>query len=85
MFGAEVQFIGVSGRDELASMQAFVDDLGVGAFEHIADIDGDVWQRFGITGQPAFVFVNDDGTLDPHLGALGLDGIEARVEGLLAS
>ena len=60
-------------------------DTGVDTFPHAADIDGDVWEHYGISSQPAFVFINDDGTFDTRLGSLGEDGLTERVEQLLAS
>ena len=43
-------------------MRAFVDDYGLGGFEHIADQGGSIWQAFEITARPSFVFIDDDAT-----------------------
>ncbi|HBU03766.1 MAG TPA: hypothetical protein DEA70_04695 [Acidimicrobiaceae bacterium] len=84
-FDDQARIIGVASRDSIEKMEAFVADTGVDTFPHAADIDGDVWEFFGISSQPAFVFINDDGTFDTHLGSLNEDILAERVEQLLAS
>ena len=84
-FEGRARIIGVASRDSIEQMEAFVADTGVDTFPHAVDIDGDIWEFFGIGSQPAFVFINDDGTFDTRLGSLGEDGLTERVEQLLAS
>ena len=84
-FEGRAQIIGVASRDSIEQMEAFVADTGVDTFPHAADVDGDVWEFYGISSQPAFVFINDDGTFDILLGSLDEDGLTERVEQLLAS
>ena len=84
-FEGRAQIIGVASRDTIEQIEAFVADTGVDTFPHAADIDGDVWEFYGIGSQPAFVFINDDGTFDTRLGSLDEDGLTERVEHLLAS
>lgn len=58
-----VQFVGVAGRsDDLASMEEFLEWTGTGGVEHIVDSDGSIWKGFEVLLQPAFYFVNQDGT-----------------------
>ncbi len=66
-------------------MQAFVADLDLNGFEHIADVDGTVWTDFGVTSQPAFVFIDDDGTSEVLISALGEEALTGRVEALIAN
>ena len=84
-FEGRARIIGVASRDTIEQIEAFVADTGVHTFPHAADIDGDVWEFYGIGSQPAFVFINDDGTFDTRLGSLDEDGLTERVEQLLAS
>ena len=84
-FEGRAQIIGVASRDTIEQIEAFVADTGVDTFPHAADIDGDIWEFFGIGSQPAFVFINDDGTFDTRLGSLDEDRLTERVEQLLAS
>ena len=84
-FDGQARIVGVASRDSIEQMEAFLADTGVDTFPHAADIDGDVWEFYGIGSQPAFVFINDDGTFDTRLGSLDEDGLTERVEQLLAS
>ena len=84
-FEGRARIIGVASRDTIEQIEAFVADTGVDTFPHAADLDGDVWEFYGIGSQPAFVFINDDGTFDTRLGSLDQDGLTKRVEQLLAS
>ena len=84
-FGDQVTILGVAGRDDLRDMEEFVAEFGVGGFEHIADEDVEIWKAYNVTSQPAFVFINDDGTSETLISSLGLEGLTARVEALAAS
>jgi hypothetical protein len=66
-------------------MVDFVTDFGVGAFPHIADLDATIWAEYGVTTQPAFAFIDDDGAHEVHVGRLGEDGLRERVEALRAT
>ena len=77
--------IGVAGRDEAATFQEWITTREVGGFEHIADPGLAVWREFGITSQPAFVFMNDDGTTESRIGAMGLESLTARIVELIAA
>lgn len=57
----EVVFVGVAGLGETADMRDFVEDYDVDAFEHLADLDGALGQRFGVVQQPAYAFVDATG------------------------
>lgn len=77
--------IGVAGRAEADRFQGWIADHGVDGFDHIADPDIEIWREFGITSQPAFVFINDDGTVESRIGAMGLEGLTARIDELIAA
>lgn len=77
-----VTFVGVAGLGETDDMRSFVDDYRVGAFEHLADLDGSLWQRFGVVQQPAYAFVDDTGKIELYRGELGEDGLAERVSAL---
>ncbi|MEM9565476.1 MAG: hypothetical protein AAGA93_22830 [Actinomycetota bacterium] len=62
-YGDQVRFVGVPGLAEPESMARFVSDTGSGAFPHIPDGDGVIWERFGVTQQRTYIFINDDGTV----------------------
>lgn len=64
-------------------MNEFVGTYGIGDFTNLADIDGDVWAEFGVVSQPAWAFINDDGSVETRLGGLGLDGITEAAQQLI--
>ncbi len=84
-FGDQVNIIGVAGRDDLRDMEEFVANNGVEAFDHLADEENEIWATFGVTSQPAFVFINDDGSTETLISSLGLDGLTERIEALKAA
>ena len=45
----------------------------------------DVWAEFGVTSQPAWAFINDDGPIDVHKGSLGETRLNERIDALIAS
>jgi len=82
---AEVTIIGVAGRDDADAMAAFVEDHGVSDIVHISDEELIIWRELGITSQPAWAYVNDDGTVEVEQGALGEEGILAKMNELAAA
>jgi hypothetical protein len=68
-------------------MVSFVDRHGVDSFDHVVDPEGSeasIWERFGIVTQPAWVFVNDDGSTETVVGLLGEEGLNAEIDALLS-
>lgn len=60
----QVTVVGVAGLDDsVEGMQRFIDLTEVGDLTHLADGDGVVWQRFGITSQSSFVVLDADGVV----------------------
>ena len=43
-------------------MQGFVDETGTQGLRHIPDVDGVIWERFGVSQQRTYVFIDDDGS-----------------------
>ncbi len=60
-------------------MREFIEDTGVEGFPHLDNAD-DVWDRFGVTRQRTYVYINDDGTWRTS----GYGSLRADVEGLIA-
>lgn len=75
-FADEVSFVGIPGRGEVGPMRQFVDDTGTGGFQHVSDVDGALWQQFGVVSQPSFVFI--DGSGHTELVPSGLSGNDLR-------
>ncbi|MFD5830357.1 TlpA family protein disulfide reductase [Lentzea sp. NPDC060358] len=78
----KVQFVGVAARDQLDAMKKFVADHGMNGFPSLADLDGSVWQRFGVTAQPTFAFVRPDGSVELLAGSPTEEDLDAKVSSL---
>lgn len=78
----DVTFVGVSAQDQVPAMKEFTDKYGTGFFTNIADVDGAVWQRFGVTAQPAFAFVGRDGAVEVVRGPLSESDLAMQVANL---
>ena len=84
--GDQVTFIGLPSRsNDIDSMASFVEDNAVGNFEHLIDIEGVIWSELNIFDQPAFAFVNDDGSVDVNVGSFDQVELAARVQALIDS
>ena len=70
-----VTLMGVAGQSELPAMQSFLTEYGVDNFAHMADVDGSIWENLGVPYQPAYALINDDGTIETIVGAMGKDGV----------
>ena len=74
--------IGVAGRDSIDAMADFVARHGLDGVPHLVDADGSLWARFEVVAQPAWVFVDDDGTARRVQGSLDEDGLRAELQAL---
>ena len=77
-----VTFVGVGARDEPPAMKAFVEKYHLAAFTELADTDGAVWAKFGVTRQPAYAFVSPDGAVEVVKGSLAEHDLNDRVRAL---
>ena len=75
----DVTFVGVAALDQVSAMQEFVNKYPVKGFTHLADTDGAVWAKFGVTQQPAYAFVSADGNIDVVRGSLPEASLTERV------
>jgi thiol-disulfide isomerase/thioredoxin len=80
-----VTFVGVAAEDQVPAMQDFVSKYQLGFFTHLADVDASVWQRFGVTAQPAFAFISANGSVDVVKSALAEQSLAGRVGTLAAA
>jgi thiol-disulfide isomerase/thioredoxin len=78
----DVTFVGVAALDQLPAMQQFVNEYPVKGFSHLADTDGAVWAKFGVTQQPAYAFIGADGSVDVVRGSLSEAELTERVTAL---
>lgn len=84
-FAGQVDIIGVAGSSgSVPAMEEFVRTTGVDGFDHVQDLENDVWARYEIRSQPRFAFIDDDGSVEITAG-LGESGLRDRVTALAAS
>lgn len=68
----------------LSEYQDFVADTGTGNISHVVDDGVGIWNEYGVSYQPAWAFVNDDGSVEVTGGRLGADGLQDRIDELNA-
>lgn len=84
-FEDQITFLGMAGASELPQYRAFVDKYDLGVIAHAIDPDRSLWASFGVSYQPAWVFIDADGSVDVHAGAYSAADLDARLEELAAS
>lgn len=79
---ARMNLVGVAGLgsgDE--AMRRFARDTGIEGFPNLADDDGEVWRRFGVTSQEYYVLLDSAGEV-VHSGPLSQADLRQRVAAL---
>ncbi|MEU6082557.1 redoxin family protein [Streptomyces sp. NPDC047108] len=83
-YQGKVHVVGVAGLDATGAMKSFVSSRKVGGFPHVADEQGAVWKKFGITQQSSFVLLDGKGKV-VHSGVPAgpgeLDDLVAKLAG----
>lgn len=79
--------IGLPAKDSVDAMSDFVARHGLDGMLQIVDGDREIsiWQQYGIGYQPAWVFIDDDGTVTVHPGALSDEALHQALDDLIAS
>jgi peroxiredoxin len=81
-FADRVHTVGVAGLNSgEGAMRKFVADQGIGNLVNLADDDGEVWQRFGVTTQEYYVLLDAAGKV-VHKGPLTPEALRDRVTAL---
>ena len=80
-----VPVVGMAGRDDTGPMEEFVARHGLGSLPHAVDDDGSLWADFGVRGQPAWVFIDRNGTTTLVFGALSEDALKERLDAIASS
>jgi thiol-disulfide isomerase/thioredoxin len=78
----KVSFVGVGAQDGVPAMKKFVAENKVGAFPHLADVDASIWKHFGITQQPAYAFIQPDGSTEVVKQQLSEEALNEKVSQL---
>lgn len=83
-YGESVTFLGIAGDDPLDEKRAFVERYGLTTMTTIHDPDRSIWTRFGVPGQPSWVFIDDNGPPTRVIGSLSVEELEQSIENLIA-
>lgn len=81
-WGDELTFVGVPGNGSPDQDREFVDEYGLDGFVHARDEDGSLWTTYGVPAQPAFAFLDEDGTMNVELGTLSEDDLNGYLSAL---
>jgi thiol-disulfide isomerase/thioredoxin len=80
-YGDEVSVVGIGSLDSAEAIAGFAGD--VEGITHLEDVDGVLWQRFGVTEQSSFVVLDADGEVAFEAGYGGEDDLAAEVKAVL--
>lgn len=75
-------FIGVAWNGSRDAMQAFVERHGL-TFPNIVDPSGEVFARYGVPSQPAWVFIDADGGSTRVQGSLDDQELIAYIDAIV--
>ena len=78
----EVQVVGIGSSDRRPQLDDFVARHDLAGFPNVADEDGALRARLGVVGQPTWIFVQADGSMEKVFGPLGEDGLVERLEAM---
>ena len=79
-----MEFLGIAWHDTTQAMQRFVDRYGL-RMPTAVDETEEIFSRFGFFYQPSWVFVDEDGEFTALRQELGVDGLRAEIEKLIAA
>ncbi|HMQ33628.1 MAG TPA: TlpA disulfide reductase family protein [Chloroflexaceae bacterium] len=80
--GGELQVLAVNRNELPAAIARFAPQVGV-SFPLIANIAGDIGDRYSVTSLPVSYFINSDGTIGAkHIGALTAQTLQERLDTL---
>lgn len=84
LYEDQVAFIGVNIKDSISGARRFVDRFDIG-YPSIRDEDLEIYDDYGLTGQPETFFIDANGTVvDHHLGPLDRPTLLRLVDVLVA-
>lgn len=79
-----VTFVGVSTRADVSAMANFASKYNLN-FTNLNDADGSIWAMFNVPWQPAYVFLNSDGSssfVNNPVSAMSQQDLTNRVQAL---
>lgn len=77
-------FLGVAWNGSREAMQDFIDRHGL-TFPSLMDVSGEVFGRYGVPYQPAWMFIDDRGEGTRVQGSLDSASLQGYLEELVSS
>ncbi|HEX6076920.1 MAG TPA: redoxin domain-containing protein [Micromonosporaceae bacterium] len=82
-YAGKAHVVGVAGLDSVSAMHDFVGKTKLSGFPQLADEQGEVWKRFGVTEQSTFVVLDGSGGIVEH-GSKDVAALPDTLDKLLA-
>jgi len=84
-YGDQVHFVGVDIRDARGDAEDFVQRYGLD-YEHVRDERLEIYNDYGLTGQPETFLIDSDGRIEQHISGplLSEDDLFVLLEEILA-
>lgn len=82
-FKGKINLIGVAGLGPVNDMKGFIKDTKTGGFQHLADENGKIWNKFEIVSQPSFIFISKSGVTERIAGSLDKSELFSMTKELL--
>ncbi len=76
-----MNFLGVPGLSDASSHRGFVEQTRSGSIQHVDDQTQALWNRFGVTRQRTYVYIDDAG----NVTVTGYGSLREDVQALLAN
>ena len=83
-YEGEVEFLGIAWNDTREAMQEFVDRHGL-RMPTAVDETGELFGSFGFFYQPSWVFFEEGGDFTALRQELGVEGLRAEIDKLIAA
>ena len=80
-YSGEVAVVGVGGLDDESAIRDLAAQIP--HVTHLVDVEGEVWQHFGVTAQSTYTVIGDDGEIksEGYLDDAELAGLVAELAG----
>lgn len=67
-YKGKVNFLGIGALGTNEEMGEFVSQTGTSVFTNLSDVDGKLWNRFGVIIQPTLLFIDAKGKITTKVG-----------------
>lgn len=80
-FADSVSVVGVAWAGDNASYQSFVNRHGL-TFINLDDTSGNVYAKYKVPYQPAWMFIDAEGTVTRRIGAVSVEEVSELIQGM---